>query len=249
MMSLPVPVGKRADRRQPRDPRNGSGEVGAGDQGGGAERKDDAGGDRPVVSYDEVPDNRSRDSSRFTRAAPPHRRGSRSHGSNPAPQREDHADRGHECHGDDDDEERRVASWPVRTTPPPQKTPNELSITATPNFIVFSGTRASWARAATPARMTGSTATPAAAAARPTWSGHRRRSDGGTMLADRTPQSTRRLRPAEHAFQPRPGRLRKRPRNVGAHASGRHSRTAADPDGPRRNNQEESRRAAGRPRS
>src|ERR1700722_16668458 len=47
----------------------------------------------------------------------------------------------------------------------PQNMPKELSITPTANFIVFSGTLARGARAATPAAITTSTAMAAAAAA------------------------------------------------------------------------------------
>ena len=64
-----------------------------------------------------------------------------------------------------------AASPPGQCAPAPsapQKIPNEVSITPTTNFIAFSGTRASGARAATPAATTTSTASPAAAAARPT---------------------------------------------------------------------------------
>src|SRR5439155_20907085 len=45
-----------------------------------------------------------------------------------------------------------------------QNVPYALSITPTANFIVFSGTRASGARAARPAAMTAATAAPAATA-------------------------------------------------------------------------------------
>lgn len=63
---------------------------------------------------------------------------------------------------------RRDASPPGQPAPAPsvpQNMPNEVSITPTANFIVFSGTLASGARAAAPAWMTNSTASPAAAAA------------------------------------------------------------------------------------
>src|ERR1700677_2149330 len=65
-----------------------------------------------------------------------------------------------------------AASPPGQLAPAPsarQNMPNELSITPTANFSVFSGTRASGALAAAPTAMTSSTASPAAAAARATW--------------------------------------------------------------------------------
>ena len=56
----------------------------------------------------------------------------------------------------DDDEQRGVATRPRSRRRPrrPRRSPNEVSITPTENFIVFSGTRASGARTATPARTT-----------------------------------------------------------------------------------------------
>ena len=62
-----------------------------------------------------------------------------------------------------------AASPPGQLAPAPsplQNMPNEVSITPTSSFRVFSGTRASGALAATPAPITSSTATAAAAAAR-----------------------------------------------------------------------------------
>ncbi len=65
----------------------------------------------------------------------------------------------------------RAASSPGQLAPAPmapQNIPNEVSITPTANFIVFSGTFASGALAAAPAAITSSTAAAAAAAARGT---------------------------------------------------------------------------------
>ena len=64
----------------------------------------------------------------------------------------------------------RAASLPGQCTPAPsapQNVPNEVSMTPTPNFIVFSGTRASGARAAIPTPAITSTAAAAPSAARP----------------------------------------------------------------------------------
>src|SRR5579883_3444928 len=63
---------------------------------------------------------------------------------------------------------RRAASAPGQLAPAPsapQKVPNELSMTPTTNLSVFSGTRASGARAAAPAAATTTTAARAATAA------------------------------------------------------------------------------------
>src|SRR5215471_9439291 len=65
----------------------------------------------------------------------------------------------------------RAASFPGQEAPAPsapQKMPNEVSMTPTANFMVFSGTRASGACTATPAAATTTTAAAALSAARPT---------------------------------------------------------------------------------
>src|SRR5256885_3758716 len=64
-----------------------------------------------------------------------------------------------------------AASFPGQDAPAPsapQKMPNEVSMTPTANFRVFSGTRASGACTTTPTTATTTTATAALSAARPT---------------------------------------------------------------------------------
>src|SRR5262249_14563387 len=64
------------------------------------------------------------------------------------------------------------ASLPGHARPAPsplQKIPNAVSITPTPNFSVFSGTRESGAWTAAPTTSTATSAIAAPAAARPTW--------------------------------------------------------------------------------
>src|SRR5215472_19184159 len=66
----------------------------------------------------------------------------------------------------------RAASFPGQDTPAPsapQKMPNEVSMTPTANFSVFSGTRASGACTTTPTMATTTTAATALSAARPTF--------------------------------------------------------------------------------
>src|SRR5262249_30463579 len=75
----------------------------------------------------------------------------------------------------------RAASWPGHDTPAPsapQNTPNEVSMTPTANFMVFSGTRDSGARTAIPTAAT----TDPEARRRPHRGGRARRGEAQVLL-------------------------------------------------------------------
>ena len=145
-------VGEQHDDRERQDPPGR--DRARGDQRGQADRDDDAEGDAPVVADDEVP-RPGRPGPQAAHAPPPavpRPRARRPAGRHGASARRTPSETRSSRH---DHEQRGVGARPAAPAPSaPQNVPNEVSITPTANFSVFSGTRASGARTATPAAAT-----------------------------------------------------------------------------------------------
>src|SRR6476659_6145154 len=132
-----------------------------GEEGGDCEPEGDAGCDEPVVADDEVPPERAERADVLHAPAPTGsaaircRRSWRTSTNDTRPRKARMA--------------RIAASEPGQLTPapsPPQKTPKLVRSNPTTNLMVFSGTRSSGDRTATPAMTTSTTALSAAAAAK-----------------------------------------------------------------------------------
>ena len=155
---------REGQQERDRDRHDEPGRAPFADQGGQAERKDHSGGGDPVVAGDELPHPQRRRRGSASRLGHLASATGSTRKSRTSSEREDQ-----HCRRRSPAARRRPPGHRAPAPSAPQKIPNEVSITPTPNFIAFSGTRASGARIAMPdARRPAGRPRLRPAAARPT---------------------------------------------------------------------------------